>query len=355
MAAWKRKGGLGPFETKLKQGLHKYGYSAEFAERIFKQIQGFGEYGFPESHAASFALLAYASAWLKHHEPAAFLCGLLNSQPMGFYASSQLIQDARRHGVEVRPVDVNESGCESSLQDSGQHQPAVRLGLHCVGGLHEDVGRRIEAARREAAFQDIPDLARRAELDRKAFKRLAATGALAQLAGNRHQSYWAALGIEEPWELGPVHATEAHPLLVKPTEGEDIVADYASLGFTLGRHPLALLRSRLDKHRAVTADSLRTLPNDARVRVAGIVTHRQRPGSAKGVIFVTLEDESGQVNAIVWPDLVERQRQTLLHSRLLCIVGKVQRDKESLHLIASRLEDYTPLLGRIESSSRDFR
>ncbi|HEY4126971.1 MAG TPA: error-prone DNA polymerase [Gammaproteobacteria bacterium] len=355
MAAWKRKGGLGPFETKLKQGLHKYGYSAEFAERIFKQIQGFGEYGFPESHAASFALLAYASAWLKHHEPAAFLCGLLNSQPMGFYASSQLIQDARRHGVEVRPVDVNESGWESSLQDSGQHQPAVRLGLHCVGGLHEDVGRRIEAARREAAFQDIPDLARRAELDRKAFKRLAATGALAQLAGNRHQSYWAALGIEEPWELGPVHATEAHPLLGKPTEGEDIVADYASLGFTLGRHPLALLRSRLDKHRAVTADSLRTLPNDARVRVAGIVTHRQRPGSAKGVIFVTLEDESGQVNAIVWPDLVERQRQTLLHSRLLCIVGKVQRDKESLHLIASRLEDYTPLLGRIETSSRDFR
>jgi error-prone DNA polymerase len=355
MAAWKRKGGLGPFETKLKQGLHKYGYSTEFAERIFKQIQGFGEYGFPESHAASFALLAYASAWLKHHEPAAFLCGLLNSQPMGFYAASQLIQDARRHDVEVRSVDVNESGWESNLQDSGQHQPAVRLGLHCVGGLHEDIGRRIEAARREAAFQDIPDLARRAEVDRNAFKRLAAAGAMARLAGNRHQSYWAALGIEESWELGSAHATEAHPLLSKPTEGEDIVADYSSLGFTLGRHPLALLRSHLERRRAVTAHSLRTLPNDARVRVVGIVTHRQRPGSAKGVIFVTLEDESGQVNAIVWPDLVERQRQTLLRSRLLCIVGKVQRDKESLHLIASRLEDYTPLLGRIRHSSRDFR
>ena len=355
MAAWKRKGGLGPFEAKLKQGLHAHGYSQEFADRIFRQIEGFGEYGFPESHSASFALLAYASAWLKHYEPAAFLCGLLNSQPMGFYAPAQLIQDARRHGVEVRPVDVNASDWASHLEDSGKQQPAVRLGLHCVSGLHEDIGKRIEMARRQEKFQDIPDLARRAQLDRKAFKRLASAGALGALAGNRHQAYWAALGIEEPWELGATHATEAHPLLSKPTEGQDIVADYASLGFTLGRHPLALLRPHLEKRRAITAGRLRELPNDARVKVAGIVTHRQRPGSAKGVIFVTLEDESGHVNAIVWPALVERQRHVLLNSRLLCIAGKLQRDRESLHLIASNLEDYTSLLGRIRQSSRDFR
>jgi error-prone DNA polymerase len=355
MAAWKRKGGLGPFEAKLKDGLHKNGYSRDFAERIFRQIQGFGEYGFPESHSASFALLAYASAWLKCHEPAAFLCGLINSQPMGFYAPAQLIQDARRHGVEVRAVDVNQSSWDSGLQDSGQHQPAVRLGLHCVSGLHEDIGRRIEAARREAPFRDVADLARRAALDRKAFKLLAGAGALGPLAGNRHQSYWAALGIEEPWGLGSVSATEAHPLLRPPTEGEDIVADYASLGLSLGRHPLALLRPQLEKRRVVTAEQLWSLPNDARVRVAGLVTHRQRPGSANGVIFTTLEDETGQVNSIVWPSLVERQRRVLLHSQLLGIVGKVQRQDGVLHLIASKLEDYTPLLGRIRHSSRDFR
>jgi error-prone DNA polymerase len=355
MAAWKRKGGLGPFELKLKRGLHEHGYSEEFADRIFRQIQGFGEYGFPESHSASFALLAYASAWLKHHEPAAFLCGLLNSQPMGFYAPAQLIQDARRHGVEVRGVDVNQSDWDSGLQDSGQHQPAVRLGLHSVGGLHEDIGRRIEAARREAPFRDVADLARRAALDRKAFRLLAGADALARLAGNRHQSHWAALGIEEPWSLGSVSMTEAHPLLRVPTEGEDTVADYASLGFTLGRHPLALLRPQLEKRRVVTAEKLWSLPNDARVRAAGLVTHRQRPGSAKGVVFTTLEDETGQVNSIVWPDLVERQRRVLLDSQLLGIVGKVQRQDGVLHLIASKLEDYTPLLGRIRHASRDFR
>ncbi|HEY3645878.1 MAG TPA: error-prone DNA polymerase [Gammaproteobacteria bacterium] len=355
MAAWKRKGGLGPFEVKLKMGLMKNGYSVEFAERIFRQIQGFGEYGFPESHSASFALLAYASAWLKHHEPAAFLCGLLNSQPMGFYAPAQLVQDARRHGVEVRPVDVNQSGWDSSLQDSGKRQPAVRLGLHCVGGLHEDIGRRIEAARGAAAFKDVPDLARRAALDRKAFKLLAAAGALAKLAGNRHQSYWAALGIEEAWGLGSVSATEAHPLLARPTEGQDIVADYASVGFTLGRHPLALLREQLAKRKVVTAEQLWSLPDESRVRIAGIVTHRQRPGSAKGVIFTTLEDETGQVNAVVWPKLVERQRRVLLRSQLLCMTGKVQRQDGVLHLIASKLEDYTPLLGHIRQESRDFR
>jgi error-prone DNA polymerase len=247
-------------------------------------------------------------------------------------------------------VDVNQSDWESGLQDS-----AVRLGLHCVGGLHEDLGRRIEAARREAPFRDVPDLARRAGLDRKAFKRLASAGALSQLAGNRHQSYWAALGVEEPWGLGSLSSSEAHPLLAKPTEGQDIVADYASVGLTLGRHPLALIREHLTRRRVVTAEKLWSLPDESRVRVAGLVTHRQRPGSANGVVFATLEDETGHVNAVVWSSLVEKQRRQLLHSRLMGITGKLQRQGDIIHVVAEELHDYSALLGRIKHSSRDFR
>lgn len=352
MAAWRRTGNLGPFEAKLTNGMRARGYPEEFARQIYKQIKGFGEYGFPESHSASFALLAYASAWLKLHEPAAFLCSLLNSQPMGFYAVSQLVQDARRHGVEVRAVDVNRSEWESSLEPTDQRQPAVRLGLHLVRGLNEDVGLAIAASRQ---FRDTADLARRAKVDRYAFKCLAAAGALAQLAGNRHQSYWSALGIEAPWALGEVDIPEAKPLLAVPTEGDDIVADYASLGLTLGKHPLALLRGHLAKRRVLTAADLSQTPNDARVRVAGLVTHRQRPGSANGVTFVTIEDETGHVNSVVWRDLGDRQRKTLLRSRLLSIVGKLQREGEIIHVIAKDLEDYTPLLGRLRTESRDFR
>ena len=352
MAAWRRTGNLGPFEAKLTNGMRARGYPEEFARQIYKQIKGFGEYGFPESHSASFALLAYASAWLKLHEPAAFLISLLNSQPMGFYAVSQLVQDARRHGVEVRAVDVNRSEWESSLELTDQRQPAVRLGLHLVRGLNEHIGRAIAGSRQ---FRDTADLARRAKVNRYAFKCLAAAGALAQLAGNRHQSYWSALGIEPPWALGAVDIPEAKPLLAVPTEGDDIVADYASLGLTLGKHPLALLRGHLAKRRVLTAADLSQTPNDARVRVAGLVTHRQRPGSANGVTFVTIEDETGHVNSVVWRDLGDRQRKTLLRSRLLSIVGKLQREGEIIHVIAKDLEDYTPLLGRLRTESRDFR
>lgn len=352
MAAWRRTGNLGPFEKKLTVGMRARGYPEEFAQQIYKQIQGFGEYGFPESHSASFALLAYASAWLKLHEPAAFLCALLNSQPMGFYAVSQLVQDARRHGVKVRPVDVNRSEWESTLELTNQRQPAVRLGLHMVRGLNQDIGQRIAVTR---AFEDPADLARRAGVSRYAFKCLAAAGALAQLSGNRHQSYWAALGVEETWELGVADIQEAEPLLAVPSEGDDIVADYASLGLTLGNHPLALLRDHLAKRCVVTAAELAQVPNNARVRVAGLVTHRQRPGSANGVTFVTLEDETGHVNSVIWPDLGDRQRKTLLQSRLLSIVGKVQREGEITHVIAANLENYTPLLGRLKTESRDFR
>jgi error-prone DNA polymerase len=224
--------------------------------------------------------------------------------------------------------------------------------LHLVHGLNEDIGRAIAAS---LPFRDSADLARRAQVDRYAFKCLAAAGALAQLAGNRHQSYWSALGVEAPWALGAVDIHEAKPLLAVPTEGDDIVADYASLGLTLGKHPLALLREHLAKRRVLTAADLSHIPNDARVRVAGLVTHRQRPGSANGVTFVTIEDETGHVNSVVWRDLGDRQRKTLLRSRLLSIVGKLQREGEIIHVIAKDLEDYTPLLGRLRTESRDFR
>ena len=311
MAAWRRTGNLGPFEAKLTNGLRQHGYTEEFATQISSQIKGFGEYGFPESHSASFALLAYASAWLRCYEPAAFLCELFNSQPMGFYPVAQLCWDAR-HGVEVRPVDVNRSDWDCTLEPAGA-QPAVRLGLRMVNGLREETAQTIAAAR---PYQDVTELARKASVDRFNFRCLAAAGALAKLSGNRHQSYWAAMGVEEPWGLGDVRPTEAQPLLTKPTEGQDLVADYASTGLTLGRHPLSLLREQLARRRVVTAEQLWDVPSDTHIRVAGLVTQRQRPESAKGVTFVTLEDETGLINAVVWKDLGERHRKPLLRSKL---------------------------------------
>ena len=262
MAAWRRKGGLEKFQKKLKAGMAKNGYSPEFAEQIYKQVLGFGEYGFPESHAASFALLAYVSSWLKHYEPAAFLAAMLNSQPMGFYSPSELVQDARRHGVEVRPVDVALSEWECTLESlplspvtgESKTQPAVRLGLLRVKGLPKAAGERIVAARAQAPFSDLEDLIRRAAPGRRDLQCLAAAGTLASLAGHRRNAHWLTARIDTPARLlqnAPVK--EALPLLAVPTEGEDLVADYTSLGLTLGRHPLALLRRRLDRMRLAYA------------------------------------------------------------------------------------------------------
>ncbi|HET7651219.1 MAG TPA: error-prone DNA polymerase [Gammaproteobacteria bacterium] len=356
MAAWRRKGGLEPFERRLTEGMRERGYSDEFAQQIFRQIQGFGEYGFPESHSASFALLAYVSAWFKCHEPAAFTCALLNSQPMGFYAPAQLVADARRHGVEVQPVDVNASDWECTLDArENETQPAIRFGLLMIKGVSETTGRRIVTARRSGAFESIADLTQRAALDRAALQVLAASGALSGLAGHRRRAQWAALGMEAPLPLGAMPVPEALPLLATPGEGDDIVADYASVGVTLGRHPLALLRTRLAAQRVRSAETLATLRNGMPVRVAGLVTHRQRPGSAKGVTFVTLEDETGQVNVVVWPALAERQRNVLLRSRLLGVTGTVQHEDGVLHVVAGKLTDHDHLLGRLQHHSRDFR
>ena len=354
MAAWKRRGGVAHFRDKLIDGMLERNYSREFAEAIFRQIEGFGEYGFPESHAASFALLVYVSAWLKRHEPAAFLAGLLNAQPMGFYSASQLVQDARRHKIEVRPPDVLASAWEMTLE--GDDFSTVRLGLCQIRGLGQEVGERIAAAR---PFSDVVDLARRASLSRDDMDKLAAAGALSALAGHRRQAAWAVAAVPVQRDLllevsFPPPGREAATLLQAPAEGEELVADYATLCLTLGRHPLSLLRKSLEQRRYSTASRLRELSHNCPARCAGIVTGRQRPGTANGVIFLTLEDETGLANVIVHAHLAERQRRELLSSRLLGVLGVLQREGDVVHLIAKRLMDHSELLGRLTTSSRDF-
>jgi error-prone DNA polymerase len=470
MAAWRRKGGLDPFRERLVTGMRERGYPEAFAERIFQQIQGFGEYGFPESHAASFALLVYVSAWLKRHEPAAFTAALLNSQPMGFYAPAQLVQDARRHGVEVRPVDVAASAWDCTLEPptgppsvgpfpdapsstvraerSGARErglssiarpllvarssvarvelsgtrgggqveagvrvkaadglevgggveaggegggagagcaavpdyaalppgygpgcaaapdyaalppgygPAIRLGLRMVKGLCRDGAGRLVAARAAAPFRDVDDLARRARLDRRDLEGLAAAGALEGIAGDRHQARWAALGVAEPAPLfADASLPESRPALPAPTEAEDLLADYAALGLSLGRHPLALLRPQLRRRHLASAAEVGGLAHGERVRTAGLVVNRQRPGTASGVTFVTLEDETGHVNLVVWSRVAERQRRALLASRLLAVAGRVEREGAVVHVVVRRLEDLSGLIGDLRAHSRDF-
>ncbi len=361
MAAWKRHGGVHKFEDRLIDGMLDKGYRREFAQSIFKQILGFGEYGFPESHAHSFALLAYASSWLKRHEPACLLAALLNSQPMGFYPPSQLVQDARRHDVEVRPPDVMRSDWDCTLEGEGD-APAVRLGLRMVGCLSEAGARRLVAARAQSPFASTEDLALRAQLDRKDVDALASGDALSSLAGHRRQQVWEAAGQHSaPLLLRNAPVNEEPLELPAAPEGEEIVFDYASLGLSLRRHPLALLRPRLARMKLLSAEELHELPSGRRVSACGLVTVRQQPQTAHGTIFVTLEDETGPVNVIVWKDLRERQRDELLKSRLLAVHGVWQRDVDSgdevRHLVARRLQDLTPLLGRLgqqSGQSRDF-
>jgi len=368
MAAWRRKGGLEHFQDRLVSGMLARGYQREFAERIYRQILGFGDYGFPEAHAASFALLVYVSSWIKRHEPAAFLAALLNSQPMGFYAPSQLVQDARRHGVEVLPVDAAVSDWDCDLEAPSPYpspptggegifasRPAVRLGLRMISGFAEAVAERIVTARRERAFDSVEDLARRADLNRRDLKLLASAGALRSLSDHRRLAHWEVAGVERATPvLGDCPIEEPLPQLAPPSEAEELIAEYASLGLTLGRHPLSLLRPRLARMRLATAAELRALPHGRPARAAGIVIGRQRPDTASGVIFVTLEDETGSVNVIVWRDLADRQRRELLGARLMGVHGTLEREGEVVHLIAKRLVDHSAMLGALPTSSRDF-
>jgi error-prone DNA polymerase len=356
MAAWKRKGGLEPFQHQLINGMRERGYSESFANQIFNQILGFGEYGFPESHSASFALLVYTSAWLKHYEPAAFCAALINSQPMGFYAPAQLVRDARAHGVEVRAVDVTISGWDCTLERREDGRPALRLGLRLVKHLSQEGATRLLAMRALRAFDGIADMAERAALDRRDLEALAAADALTKLTGHRHRAVWQVTGVERALPLLPAATAvdEGIPLLRAPREGQDIVADYGSLGLTLRRHPLALLRDRLQRRGVVPTRELWEQPNGKWVRTAGLVITRQRPGSAGGVTFVTMEDETGYVNLIVWNRVAVEQRAALLESRLLEVHGKLQREGDVQHVIAQRLTNLSSLLGELMVASRNF-
>ncbi|WP_191635041.1 error-prone DNA polymerase [Pseudomonas fluorescens] len=356
MAAWKRHGGLEPHKDRLAAGMKKKGYTPEFAAQIFEQIKGFGSYGFPESHAASFALLTYASCWLKCHEPAAFACALINSWPMGFYSPDQILQDARRHHLQIRPVDVRASDWDCSLEPVIGAQPAIRMGLRMIKGFREDDARRIEAARSKGAFIDIADLGERARLDARAQELLADAGALRGLAGDRHRARWEVAGVQKQLGLfaGLPSQEEDAVALPKPTVGEDLLADYNSLGTTLGPHPLALLRGELKARRCRSSQELLEVEHGRPVSVAGLVTGRQRPGTASGVTFVTLEDEFGNVNVVVWRDLAERQRRVLVGSQLLKVDGRWEKEGEVRHLIAGRLSDLSELLDGISVRSRDF-
>jgi len=365
MAAWRRKGQLDLFEQRLVDGLRESGCNEAFARQIWQQIEGFGEYGFPESHSASFSLLVYVSSWLKRYHPAAFTAALLNSQPMGFYAPAQLVQDARRHGVEVRPPDATASDADCTLEPvaalgdarkpPAARPPALRLGLRMIAGLREASAARIVAARAAAPFTSVADLAHRAALDKRDLDALADADALAALAGHRHDAVWHVAGVERlPAILAGGRFDEAPLALPAPSEGEDIVADYRRVGLTLRRHPLALLRERLAARRLVTAQAVQDAPAGRLVRTAGIVIGRQRPDTRSGVVFVTLEDETGQTNVIVWRDLGDRQRRELLASRLLAVYGKVEREDIVVHVLAQHLVDLSPMLGALATRSRDF-
>ncbi len=356
MAAWRRDGQIDRFRGKLMRGLLGNGYSQQFAEQIFRQIEGFGSYGFPESHAASFAILAFKSAWLKRHRPAAFFCALVNAQPMGFYPPAMLLAQARRQQVEVLPLDIHHSRWDCHLQPGADGAAAIRLGLRLVQGFNVAAAQRIAAARTAAPLRDIDDLARRADLNARELDLLAAADALQALAGHRFQARWQARGQQRASGLlHPARVPDEAVALAAPNEAEEILADYRSTRLSLRRHPAALLRARLATlHITANADLARCEDHSA-VRVAGIVMFRQRPGSAKGVMFITLEDETGVVNLIVRPELIERERAAVVGGSFLLARGRLQRQHEIIHVLAEQFIDRSGWLATLPYLSRDFR
>ncbi len=381
MAAWKRKGGLEPYREKLVKGMLERGYEEGFAEKLFNQIKGFGDYGFPESHSASFALIAYVSSWFKRYHPAAFCCALLNSQPMGFYAPAQLIKDARHHDVLVHPVNVNASDYDCTLEfadayvkpDSPCHYNTaaqLRLGLRMAKGLSEQGAEAIVEARQTGLYTNVQDLVFRSGINRTDLEALAAADALRDLSGDRHRAFWQASGIETASQQPAVVAGGSSPnfftdpdfdndfgadvLLPVATEGQNIVGDYTATGLTLRRHPVALFRPHLEKYQVLKAIDLELVENEGNAKITGIVTCRQRPMTAAGVTFLTLEDESGFVNVVVWPSLGEKHRPVVRQAMLMGVAGHVQKSEGVIHLIARELVDLSHWLGTMEVSSRDF-
>ncbi|MCB1688657.1 MAG: error-prone DNA polymerase [Halioglobus sp.] len=360
---WGKNSKLLTFEKKLTRGMIERGYDEDFARRLFEQIKGFGGYGFPESHSASFALLAYISAWLKRHHPAAFFAGLLNSQPMGFYSPSQLLQDARRHGVAVLPIDVNHSEWDHQLLDlrpAQGHEPTLRLGLRLVKGLSREGAQRVVEARQRQPFRQISNLRQWATLDKRDMEALADADALQSLSGHRHQSQWQIMALEQPRPLLRDEQSQNASYfddgvqLPAPQVAEEVLSDYRATGLTLRAHPMSLLRDRYPFNRCKRHTDLAALGNRRFVRIAGLVTCRQRPGSASGVLFLTLEDETGNSNIVVWKRTQQHFRQALMSGQLLLVKGVVESKDNVIHVIAGALYDYTHELDQLRVQSRDF-
>jgi error-prone DNA polymerase len=374
MATFKVTGGVSAFQEKLIGGMIERGYAPEFAAKTFKQIEGFGSYGFPESHAASFALIAYASSWLKCHHPDVFLAALLNSQPMGFYAPAQLVRDARAHGVEVLPPDVNHSHWDSTLEQPtrpriqsgasslptrgerrGEPFLPVRLGLRVAKGLPNQDGARIVAARGEEPYGSVEELWRRASVPIAALTRLAEADAYGSLGLARRDAIWAIRGLrDEPLPLFAAadrregrlapEIVEAPVALVPMVPAREVVEDYRTRGLSLRRHPVAFLRPELDRRGVTPCADLTRFGNGRRVTVAGLVLVRQKPGSAKGVMFITIEDEGEVANLVIWPSLFERQRRLILSAGMIACRGRVQREGQVIHVVADELADLSDML-----------
>jgi error-prone DNA polymerase len=365
MATFRSTGGVSKFRDELVQGMVANGYEADFAERMFRQLEGFGSYGFPQSHAASFALLAYASAWLKCHHPEVFCAALLNAQPMGFYAPAQIVRDARRHDVEVRPVDVNASCWDCTLEPMGENHFAVRLGMRMVRGLASDAAAAIVASRAGRPFADVADLWYRAGVPIANLVHLAAADALASLGLARRAALWAVRALRDaPLPLfvaASARAAETIPEIREPVvrlkpmpAGGEVVEDYGQIGLTLRDHPVAFLRGELGRRRIVSCAEVMRAEDKRQLRTAGLVLVRQRPGSAKGVMFITIEDETGIANLVVWPDVFERHRRVILGADMLAAQGRIQRVDEVVHLIARHLRDLSAILASVGDRDTAF-
>jgi error-prone DNA polymerase len=385
MATFKRVGTIGTFQRKMIDGMLANGYACDFAERCFHQIEGFGEYGFPESHAASFALLVYASAWLKCRYPDAFAAALLNAQPMGFYAPAQIVRDAREHGVEVRPPDVNHSQWDSTLEpgpnaagrlhdlhramrDDLRASHAMRLGLREIKGLSEEDAKLV-VQRRDVSYDSVRDVWLRTGLSPRVLERLADADAFSSLGLTRREALWAAKALGRVGdsdddlplfaagsEAAAARIVSREPDVALPPMplGEEVVNDYRFLRLSLRAHPAQFLRADLDQRGTIRNEALRGLANNTRVKISGLVTCRQRPGSAKGVVFMTIEDESAVANVIVWPKVFERVRPVVLGARYVAVAGRVQEESGVIHVIADELEDLTLLLGRLAEQGADI-
>ncbi len=371
MAAWKAPGDMTPYRDMLISGMLERGYSEDYAERLFRQICGFGGYGFPESHSASFALLVYISAWIKRHYPAAFYCALLNSQPMGFYSPSQLVQDARRHKVTILPVDINRSHWDHTLEGPDRN---LRLGFCQISGFSQRSADILCQQRPASGYTSISEVRQRTALPQRDMELLAGANALEALSGHRHQSYWQLLGHQPAPALwlsdnsgnnnngdgndytlqDDCDPQDIDHYLPAPSEGQNILADYASQGLTLQRHPLALLREQGHLRQCLSAQQLKTAESGRPVQVAGLVTGRQRPGSASGVTFVTLEDEYGNINVVVWLNTARQQRKPLITARLLHVKGILERKGEIVHIMAGKLTDLSHLIHSLPVVSRNF-